>query len=164
MLMQSHEMQSKGDLSISKEELVTLQIFHRFLKKGRMKKADNVLYDVSELSSMFFRWVLNRLRKVRVYHKLHLFEKSFFNLCVLCKPRLQSVYFLKAVGRILSKVESYLKDFTEMMVEEGKPIAERIGAILLSWGNKDGVKLSNDRSFMCYLGVNKHSLDGSWRP
>ncbi|MCP8307139.1 MAG: hypothetical protein H3Z53_08750 [archaeon] len=153
----------------SSEEAVTYRVFRRFLKIRQRKDAvDDGLNEASEptleLSSEFFRWVVKRLKKARMYHKAFtLFEKQFLNLCIFCKPKLKSVKFLRAIGKILGKVEFYLKGFNERMIEKGKLIAERISIVVCSWGNRDAVKWKYDKSFMFYLGLIKHSSEGSWR-
>jgi hypothetical protein len=144
----------------SSEEEVTYRVFWSFLKQ---RKDELNSKPTHEINSEFFNWVIKKLKRARVYQRLNLLEKGFLNLCIYCKPKLKSIKFLRAIGKILGKVESYLKGFAERMIEEGKPIAERISIVLYSWGNKDAMNWKNDKSFMFYLGLIKHSSECLWR-
>lgn len=152
---------------LSSEEAITYRVFWSFLKLRKDTLNDKLNEDsepTPKLYSEFFDWIVKKLKKARVYYRfLNLLEKQFLNLCIFCKPKLKSVKFLRVIGKILGKVESYLKSFTERMVEEGKPIAEKISMVLYSLGNKDAIKWKDDKSFMFYLGLIKHSSEGLWR-
>ncbi|MEM3538604.1 MAG: hypothetical protein QXM29_02355 [Nitrososphaerales archaeon] len=164
--MNTLEIKKNSKDDFSSDELVTYRVFLSFLKIKQRKdtlkdKLNEDFEPISKISSEFFNWIIKKLKKAKVYHKiLNLFEKGFLNLCIFCKPKLKSVKFLKAIGKILSKVELYLKNFTERMIEDGKPIAEKISIVLCSLGNKDAEKWKNDKSFMFYLGLIKHSSKG----
>ena len=150
------------------KETVTYRLFRKFLTVNERKNAsDNKLNEVrtstSEINSEFLIWVRKKIMKSRAYYKaLTLFEKQFFNLCIFCKPKFKSGSLLRAIDKIMSKIEPHLKSFKERMIEEGRPIAEKISTVVYSWGNKDAIKWKDDENYMFVLGLNRYNSHRSW--
>ncbi|MBS7605907.1 hypothetical protein KEJ31_06360, partial [Candidatus Bathyarchaeota archaeon] len=75
-----------------------------------------------------------------------------FVIKVVDKPR--SLRLIEVLARIIVKVKrAMMSPLRRLMEEVGRPLAKRISAIALRWGNKSAVKWAEDESFIRYLTI-----------
>ncbi|MEM2166708.1 MAG: hypothetical protein QW619_05865 [Candidatus Bathyarchaeia archaeon] len=75
-----------------------------------------------------------------------------FVIKVVDKPR--SPKLIKALARIIVKVKkAMMSPIKRLMEYVGKPLAKKISAIALRWGNKSAAKWAEDEGFIKYLTI-----------
>ncbi len=141
---------------------VSTQVFDRFALSLK-RRAENGLQSPSPPEAEFLRWVQGRLRRARQYYRaLEAVERRILELSISLGRkgaiRFVSPLLLRVLARIVAKVEHLLKGSAGRMVEEGRPIAERLSALAYSWGNRAALRWRLDHSFALYLGVLKSSM------
>ena len=97
-------------------------------------------------------------RNKQYYRSLTRDERSYIHLCIRCKPKFKSPTVINVIMKILKKV-SDIMNFTERVMQAGRPIAERLAMSVHSWGNSIALKWKEDPDFIFYWGL--HSQE--WR-
>jgi len=97
---------------------------------------------------------LEALRRRVWFKALSSLERGLvdFVIKVVDKPR--SPKLIKALARIIVKVKkAMMSPIKRLMEYVGKPLAKKISAIALRWGNKSAAKWAEDEGFIKYLTI-----------
>ena len=106
-----------------------------------------------ELATGFLGWISGKLKRARAYHRLERGERAFLGLALKCRPKLKSLEFLRALGRIILKVHDVFRSFYERAVELGSGEAKLLSRVARAWGNLDAEGWESDPKFKFYLGL-----------
>ena len=106
-----------------------------------------------ELATGFLGWISGKLKRARAYHRLERVERAFLGLALKCRPKLKSLEFLRALGRIILKVHDVFRSFYERAVELGSGEAKLLSRVARAWGNSDAEGWESDPKFRFYLGL-----------
>jgi len=108
-----------------------------------------------ELATGFLGWISGKLKRARAYHRLERVERAFLGLALKCRPKLKSLEFLRALGRIILKVHDVFKSFYERAVELGSGEAKLLSRVARAWGDWMAESWEDDEAFQLYLGMKR---------
>ena len=81
-------------------------------------------------------------------------ERAIFNLTIRCVKQIKSSKLAKIMTAIVEKLTYSMKSKVEKLSEHiGRPIAQKISSLAVSWGNREAVKWAEDTSLMRYLTI-----------
>lgn len=95
------------------------------------------------------------LRRGVWFRALNRLERGVLDLTVKYVDSIKSSKLAKVVTAIIDKLQLAMESLVERMVRViGRPLAQKIGSIAVSWGNRSASKWADDRAFARYLAMN----------
>jgi hypothetical protein len=99
------------------------------------------------------------LRKRIWYSSLTGVERSIVNLTIKIVDEIRSPLLAKTIKQVLLKLSNALKSgYMYRFEAAGRPIAERLGEVAFSWGNKAALSWKNDISYIRWLGMSQLNI------
>jgi len=97
---------------------------------------------------------LEALRRHVWFKALSSLERGLVNFVIKVVDKPKSPKLIWALARIVIKVRRAMMSPMKRLVEQvGKPLAKKISAIALRWGNRSAVEWAEDEGFIRYLTI-----------
>jgi hypothetical protein len=91
-------------------------------------------------------------RRRRWFIELNRMERAIINLTIQCVTEIQSKKLFEIVIQLVDKLREAMKSKVERLMEVvGRPIAQEISGIALSWGHDSASEWAKDTCFLQYL-------------
>ncbi|MEM2314469.1 MAG: hypothetical protein QXN40_06880 [Candidatus Bathyarchaeia archaeon] len=105
---------------------------------------------------------LEALRRRIWFKVLSNLERGLVDFVIKAVDSPRSPRLIEALARIIVKVKkAMMSPVKRLMGHIGRPLAERISAIALRWGNKGAAEWAEDEGFIRYLTIiNMNSIPG----
>jgi len=88
------------------------------------------------------------------FNVLSRLERGLVDFVIKAIDRPRSPKLIEVLARIIVKIKkSMISPVRRLMEQVGKPLAKKISAIALKWGNKSAAEWAEDKGFIKYLTI-----------